>query len=130
MVDGGEGVRSVDRIDSVVCLQSSAAPDSRAESNRPIYPNLPFSPYSSPNASPRVKRRPLKMTKQASTEQLGNYLQLNQYKLMGMVGQGSYSIVKLAYNVDEDTHYVSSQSDRQVVVDVDVSHIAGNENSL
>ena len=47
------------------------------------------------------------MTKQASTEQLGNYLQLNQYKLMGMVGQGSYSIVKLAYNVDEDTHYVS-----------------------
>ena len=70
------------------------------------------------------------MTKQASTEQLGNYLQLNQYKLMGMVGQGSYSIVKLAYNVDEDTHYVSSQSDRQVVVDVDVSYIAGNENSL
>ena len=51
------------------------------------------------------------MTKQASTEQLGNYLQLNQYKLMGCVGQGSYSIVKLAYNVDEDTHYVSSQSD-------------------
>ena len=72
------------------------------------------------------------MTKQASTEQLGNYLQLNQYKLMGMVstsihlmalpsdcelidiilqvGQGSYSIVKLAYNVDEDTHYVSSHS--------------------
>ena len=50
------------------------------------------------------------MTKQASTEQLGNYLQLNQYKLMGMVGQGSYSIVKLAYNVDEDTHYVSSLS--------------------
>ena len=70
------------------------------------------------------------MTKQASTEQLGNYLQLNQYKLMGMVGQGSYSIVKLAYNVDEDTHYVSSQSGRQVVVDVDVSYIAGNENSL
>ena len=50
------------------------------------------------------------MTKQASTEQLGNYLQLNQYKLMGMVGQGSYSIVKLAYNVDEDNHYVSTLS--------------------
>ena len=101
-------VGNADSIDSVVCLQSSAAPDSRTESNRPIYPNLPFSPYSSPNASPRVKRRPLKMTKQASTEQLGNYLQLNQYKLMCMVGQGSYSIVKLAYNVDEDTHYVST----------------------
>ena len=69
------------------------------------------------------------MTKQASTEQLGNYLQLNQYKLMGNVGQGSYSIVKLAYNVDEDTHYVSSQSGL-VIIDVDLPHISGNENSL
>lgn len=51
------------------------------------------------------------MTKQASTEQLGNYLQLNQYKLLGLVGQGSYSIVKLAYNVDEDTHYVSQEKE-------------------
>ena len=109
MVGGGGGGNDDDSDDAIlVCLQSSAAPDSRTESNRPIYPNLPFSPYSSPNASPRVKRRPLVMTKQASTEQLGNYLQLNQYKLMGMVGQGSYSIVKLAYNVDEDTHYVST----------------------
>ena len=46
------------------------------------------------------------MTKQASTEHREDYLQLNQYKLMGMVGQGSYSIVKMAYNMDEDTHYV------------------------
>ena len=68
------------------------------------------------------------MTKQASTEQLGNYLQLNQYKLMGLVGQGSYSIVKLAYNVDEDTHYVSA---RVPTADIDfASHFAGNENSL
>ena len=47
------------------------------------------------------------MTKQASTEHRDNYMQLNQYKLMGQVGQGSYSIVKLAYNVAEDTNYVS-----------------------
>lgn len=79
-------------------LESSASPHSGQSS-------LTLSPYSSPNSSPRVRRRPLKMTKQASTEQLGNYLQLNQYKLLGLVGQGSYSIVKLAYNVDEDTHY-------------------------
>ena len=100
---------------------------------RPIYPNLPYSPYSSPNSSPRsdnsmthfplsdsghvmsyslphsrVRRKPLKVTKQASTEHRDNYMQLNQYKLMGQVGQGSYSIVKLAYNVAEDTNYVSS----------------------
>ena len=36
-------------------------------------------------------------------------MQLNQYKLMGQVGQGSYSIVKLAYNVAEDTNYVSTR---------------------
>lgn len=73
--------------------------------SRPIYPNLPYSPYSSPNSSPRVRRRPLKVTKQASTEHRDNYMQLNQYKLMDQVGQGSYSIVKLAYNVAEDTNY-------------------------
>ena len=56
----------------------------------------------------RVRRKPLKVTKQASTEHRDNYMQLNQYKLMGQVGQGSYSIVKLAYNVAEDTNYVSS----------------------
>ena len=49
------------------------------------------------------------MTKQASTEHRDNYMQLNQYKLMGQVGQGSYSIVKLAYNVAEDTNYVSTR---------------------
>ena len=36
------------------------------------------------------------------------FMQLNQYKLMDQVGQGSYSIVKLAYNVAEDTNYVST----------------------
>ena len=34
-----------------------------------------------------------------------HYMQLNQYKLMGLVGQGSYGIVKLAYNVDDDKNY-------------------------
>ena len=54
-------------------------------------------------------RKPLKVTKQASTEHRDNYMQLNQYKLMDQVGQGSYSIVKLAYNVAEDTNYVSTK---------------------
>ncbi|XP_018329338.1 calcium/calmodulin-dependent protein kinase kinase 2 [Agrilus planipennis] len=33
------------------------------------------------------------------------YIQLNQYKLMDSIGQGSYGIVKLAYNEEDDTHY-------------------------
>ena len=98
---------------------------------RPIYPNLPYSPYTSPCSSPRyrsskkllnqsinqynileiywhqrvkffshlhtltykranpssswfslrVKRKPLKETKRVSSEQNGDYVQLNQYKL-------------------------------------------------
>ena len=56
-----------------------------------------------------MRRKPLKVTKQASTEHRDNYMQLNQYKLMDQVGQGSYSIVKLAYNVAEDTNYVSTK---------------------
>lgn len=75
------------------------------EASRPIYPNLPYSPYSSPCSSPRVKRKPLKETKRVSSEQNGDYIQLNQYKLQGVVGQGSYGIVKLAYNEEEDLHY-------------------------
>ena len=66
--------------------------------SRPIYPNLPYSPYSSPNSSPRwaaslhsskqswypvfrVRRRPLKVTKQASTEHRDNYMQVNVIQL-------------------------------------------------
>lgn len=73
--------------------------------DKPIYPNLPYSPYSSPCSSPRVKRKPLKETKRVSSEQNGDFVQLNQYKLQGVVGQGSYGIVKLAYNEEDDTNY-------------------------
>jgi len=61
--------------------------------------------HSSPCSSPRLRRKPLKETKRASSEQLGDYVQLNQYKLQGVVGQGSYGIVKLAYNLEDDTNY-------------------------
>ena len=33
-------------------------------------------------------------------------MQLNQYKMKGHIGQGSYGIVKLAYDRDSDCHYV------------------------
>lgn len=79
------------------------------DNNRPIYPNCPFSPYVSPTGSPRTnrKRQPLKESRRVSIEKSGMYLQLNQYKLMDSIGQGSYGIVKLAYNQEDDTHYVS-----------------------
>ncbi len=74
---------------------------------RPIMPNLPYSPYGSPNSSPRVKRKPLRETKRVNSinDQSGEFVQLNQYKVEGSIGQGSYGIVKLAYNKEDDTQY-------------------------
>lgn len=63
------------------------------------------SPYGSPCSSPRIKRKPLKETKRASSEQLGDYVQLNQYKLDRVLGQGSYGMVKLAYNREDEKNY-------------------------
>ncbi|XP_031625646.1 calcium/calmodulin-dependent protein kinase kinase 1 isoform X2 [Contarinia nasturtii] len=76
------------------------------EQNRPIYPNVPYSPYGSPFGSPRNRRRgPLRESRRISIEQSGSFLQLNQYKLMDQIGQGSYGLVKLAYSEEDSTHY-------------------------
>ncbi|KAL5274503.1 CAMKK2 family protein [Megaselia abdita] len=74
---------------------------------RPIYPNVPYSPYGSPYNSPRSNRRktPLRESRRISIERSGSFLQLNQYKLMDQIGQGSYGLVKLAYSEEDSTHY-------------------------
>ena len=56
---------------------------------RPIYPNCPFSPYGSPGSSPRTlrKRSPLKESRRVSIDKSGEYIQLNQYRLMESIGQ-------------------------------------------
>ncbi|XP_043288873.1 uncharacterized protein [Venturia canescens] len=73
---------------------------------RPIYPYCPYSPYGSPQGSPRSSRkRPLRESRRVSIDSRQGALQLNQYKLLNNIGQGSYGIVKLAYNEEDDTHY-------------------------
>uniref|UniRef100_A0A1B6D1P5 calcium/calmodulin-dependent protein kinase n=1 Tax=Clastoptera arizonana TaxID=38151 RepID=A0A1B6D1P5_9HEMI len=74
-----------------------------SQTQRPIYPNVPFSPYSSPRSVRR--RKPLKESRRVSIDKSGSYLQLNQYSLIDSIGQGSYGLVKLAYNEEDDTHY-------------------------
>lgn len=55
--------------------------------NRPIYPNIPYSPYSSPRT---VRRKsPLKESRRVSIDKCGSYQQLNQYKLIDSIGQVS-----------------------------------------
>lgn len=81
--------------------QSEEARSGRSSLNASPY----VSPYGSPCSSPRIKRKPLKETKRASSEQLGDYVHLNEYKLDRVLGQGSYGMVKLAYNKEENKNY-------------------------
>lgn len=61
----------------------------QSSETRPIYPNVPYSPYGSPFGSPRSVRRrpPLRESRRISIERSGSFLQLNQYKLMDKIGQ-------------------------------------------
>ncbi|XP_071510848.1 calcium/calmodulin-dependent protein kinase kinase 1-like, partial [Diadema antillarum] len=76
---------------------------------RRIYPSLPYSPYGSPSgspcASPRTRRPPTKESRTISILDKLNYVQLNQYHLKDEIGKGSYGVVKLAYNEEDDTNY-------------------------
>lgn len=56
--------------------------------NKPIYPNVPYSPYGSPFGSPRGrKRQPFRESRRVSVENVGSFLQLNQYQLFEKIGQ-------------------------------------------
>lgn len=55
---------------------------------KPIYPNVPYSPYGSPYGSPRGrKRQPFRESRRISIEHNESFLQLNQYKLYDKIGQ-------------------------------------------
>jgi len=41
-----------------------------------------------------------------SIEKDGDHIQLNQYRLKEPIGHGSFGIVKLAYNEQDEKHYV------------------------
>ncbi|KAM6984358.1 calcium/calmodulin-dependent protein kinase kinase 1 [Tautogolabrus adspersus] len=58
-----------------------------------------------PHTSPRVARRPTVESKRVSISDSQDCIQLNQYKLKSEIGKGSYGVVKLAYNEDDDKHY-------------------------
>ncbi|XP_029023937.1 calcium/calmodulin-dependent protein kinase kinase 2 isoform X1 [Betta splendens] len=86
--------------------QTAASPCSSPGLNgRYIYPSLPYSPITSPHSSPRLPRRPTVESHSVSITDLQDCVQLNQYKLKDEIGKGSYGVVKLAYNEDDNTYY-------------------------
>uniref|UniRef100_A0A3Q3LEH5 Calcium/calmodulin-dependent protein kinase kinase 2-like n=1 Tax=Mastacembelus armatus TaxID=205130 RepID=A0A3Q3LEH5_9TELE len=73
--------------------RSHTAPCSSPGLNgRYIYPSLPYSPITSPHSSPRLPRRPTVESHSVSITDL-------------QVCYGSYGVVKLAYNEDDNTYY-------------------------
>uniref|UniRef100_A0A671SKT3 calcium/calmodulin-dependent protein kinase n=1 Tax=Sinocyclocheilus anshuiensis TaxID=1608454 RepID=A0A671SKT3_9TELE len=55
--------------------------------------------------TPRIARRPTIESKRVSISDGDDCVQLNQYKLKSQIGKGSYGVVKLAYNEDDDQYY-------------------------
>ncbi|XP_006530296.1 calcium/calmodulin-dependent protein kinase kinase 2 isoform X4 [Mus musculus] len=72
---------------------------------RCICPSLSYSPASSPQSSPRMPRRPTVESHHVSITGLQDCVQLNQYTLKDEIGKGSYGVVKLAYNENDNTYY-------------------------
>ncbi|XP_037367104.1 calcium/calmodulin-dependent protein kinase kinase 2 isoform X4 [Talpa occidentalis] len=73
--------------------------------NGRIHPSLPYSPISSPQSSPRLPRRPTVESHHVSITGMQDCVQLNQYTLKDEIGKGSYGVVKLAYNENDNTYY-------------------------
>nr|KAF6403133.1 calcium/calmodulin dependent protein kinase kinase 2 [Molossus molossus] len=63
------------------------------------------SPAGSPQSSPRLPRRPTVESHHVSITGLQDCVQLNQYTLKDEIGKGSYGVVKLAYNENDNTYY-------------------------
>jgi hypothetical protein len=70
---------------SALQLTDDALANRPGISSRPIYPNIPYSPYSSPRTIRR--KSPLKESRRVSIDKCGIYQQLNQYKLIDSIGQ-------------------------------------------
>ncbi|XP_033030163.1 calcium/calmodulin-dependent protein kinase kinase 2 isoform X5 [Lacerta agilis] len=86
--------------------QSVQSPgNGEAVNGRYIYPSLPYSPVTSPHSSPRLPRRPTIESHRVSITGLQDCVQLNQYTLKDEIGKGSYGVVKLAYNENDNTYY-------------------------
>ncbi|XP_043938037.1 calcium/calmodulin-dependent protein kinase kinase 1 [Protopterus annectens] len=65
----------------------------------------PCSGGSSTHISPRIFRRPTIESNRISISDAQDCVQLNQYKLKTEIGKGSYGVVKLAYNENDDKYY-------------------------
>jgi hypothetical protein len=106
--NGSQAISNAGCNENIPALNNASSfPPHSTHDTRPIYPHLPYSPYSSPTTSPRTRRKPLRETTRVNSinDQSGEFVQLNQYKVEGAIGQGSFGIVKLCHNDEDDNTY-------------------------
>ncbi|NXG58352.1 KKCC1 kinase, partial [Hemiprocne comata] len=80
-------------------LQERSSGGYLTSSNTPGYGHYATGP------SPRIMRRPTIESNRVSISDSEDCVQLNQYKLQSEIGKGSYGVVKLAYNENDDQYY-------------------------
>ncbi|XP_028383981.1 calcium/calmodulin-dependent protein kinase kinase 2 isoform X4 [Phyllostomus discolor] len=106
--DGGEvplDAGSQDRPHLSSCKLSLQERSQLDVNGRCVQPAQPSSPVGSPQSSPRLPRRPTVESHHVSITGMQDCVQLNQYTLKDEIGKGSYGVVKLAYNENDNTYY-------------------------
>ncbi|CAP28809.2 Protein CBR-CKK-1 [Caenorhabditis briggsae] len=100
---------------SMVRQQSDTTGVRRLVRARAVQEDDEAGPHSSNNLaatmSPNLSR-PTRYVKSVSQQRSESYIQLNQYRLMEEIGQGSYGIVKLAYNEEDKNLYALKVLDK------------------
>lgn len=84
---------NVRRAPKIVYSHSEDRLTATSGQQRAIIPSLPYSPYGSPTASPRLRRQPTMETHRISVSDGDGYTQLNQYKLKDEIGKVSHRLV-------------------------------------
>lgn len=83
----------VKRAPKIVYSHSEDRLTTQISNHRPIIPALPYSPYASPCASPRLQRQPTMETHRVSVSDADGYTQLNQYRLKDEIGKVSMQLI-------------------------------------
>uniref|UniRef100_A0A8C5DTA2 calcium/calmodulin-dependent protein kinase n=1 Tax=Gouania willdenowi TaxID=441366 RepID=A0A8C5DTA2_GOUWI len=85
-------------------VNGSQQDGAKAKKTRPVRPHLTGRKLSLQERG-TVARKPTVECKRVSISDSQDCIQLNQYKLKSEIGKGSYGVVKLAYNEDDEKHY-------------------------
>lgn len=100
---------------SIVRQQSDTTGVRRLVRAKAVQEDENSSSFQTVSMSPNLCR-PTRYVKSVSQQRSESYIQLNQYRLMEEIGQGSYGIVKLAYNEQDKNLYALKVLDKMKLI--------------